>query len=102
MPHRSSRTLAPSRRGGMLFLLDSDGQVIASQCESRSRPCSRSLPFGLKRVVDSIIAQSRDIFKAGEADFTIGLPLAVRIFSIKHSSSPTIALYIERASRRSD
>ncbi len=102
MPQWSTRTKAPPRRGGMLFLLDSNGQVIASQCGSKHRACSRSLPFGLKRVVGSMIAQSRDTFSAGEADFTIGLSLAVRVFSIKNSASPAIALYIERATRHTD
>ena len=86
----------------MLFLLDGDGRVFASQRESNDCRCCRSLPFGLSSVVDSIIAQSQAIFAAGEADFVIDLPLAVRIFSIKHKSRPTIALYIERAYRHTD
>ena len=88
------------RRGGLLFLLDADGRVLASQCGSKAR--SNTLPFGLKRIVERVIAQSRDIFRAGSADFTIPLSLAVRIFSIKQGSISTIALYIERDSRRSD
>lgn len=84
----------------MLFLLDSDGQVFASQRESNGR--QRSLPFGLQCVVNRTITQSRDVFAAGEADFIVDLPLVVRIFSIKHDSSSTIALYIERACRRAD
>lgn len=102
MSHWSSRALVSSRGGGMLFLLDSDGRVFASQRETSSCRCCRRLPFGLKSVVDSIIAQSRHLFAAGLADFIIDLPLTVRIFSLKHNSRPTIALYIEQAYRRSD
>ncbi len=86
----------------MLFILDADGRVFASQRESVTCQCCRSLPFGLNSVVDSIVAQSQAIFAAGQADFIVDLPLAVRIFSIKHKSRPTIALYIERAHRRTD
>jgi len=86
----------------MLFLLDGDGRVFASERESSGSQSCRSLPFGLSSVVESIIAQSQAIFAAGEADFVIDLPLAVRIFSIKHKSRPTIALYIERAYRHTD
>lgn len=84
----------------MFFLLDADGRVFASPPGSKRG--RRALPFGLKRTVNRIIARSRDIFAAGEADFSVVLPLVVRIFSIQRASNPTIGLYIEPATRNTD
>ncbi len=82
-------------------MLDGNGRVFACPQDACAQEYPK-LPFGLQSLVDRLIVQSRDIFTAGEADFTIDFPLAVRIFSLEPKSSPTIALYVQSARRRSD
>lgn len=101
MSHRSFRGLASMRAGGTLLLLGTDGRVLAGQ-DSAVAHCPGVLPFGLQRIVERVISESQDILASGEADVTIDFPLAVRIFSVTHRATAAVAVYVERARRRTD
>lgn len=106
MKYRLRRcALTTLRAGGTLFLLDQDGRVIAAPHEHLSGSCCRELPFGLQGLVDETIATSSQTFAEGKGDVTFDFPLVVQIFSLKaglRSLRHAIALYVQRAYRRSD